>query len=67
MNQEGIFLWDLTFTLGDCFVKVIVTATHFFIDDLASHLWKIPYPILFFLLSYRDFGSVCSLIKQTLD
>jgi hypothetical protein len=40
-NQEGIFLWDLTCTLGDCCMKVIVIVSHFFIDDLISHLQKI--------------------------
>jgi hypothetical protein len=40
-NQEGIFLWDLTCTLGDCCMKVIIIVAHFFIDGLISHLQKI--------------------------
>jgi hypothetical protein len=62
VNWEGIFLWALTCTLGDCCMKVIIIVAHFFIDGLISHLWKI---LTSFLPVIRELFS-CSYLVGTL-
>lgn len=56
-NQE----WFLSpwgyLDLGNCWVKVIIRTSHFFIGGLASHLYKIPSPLVFFLWSFRLVSS----------
>jgi hypothetical protein len=53
-NQDGISLRDLTCTLGDCCVRIIVIVDYFFIDDLIYSLRKI---LTSFLLVIRDLFS----------
>jgi isoprenylcysteine carboxyl methyltransferase (ICMT) family protein YpbQ len=61
-NQAGSFLWVLTCTLGDFCVKVIVTISHFFIDDLISRLRKI---LTYFLHVIRELFA-CTYLVGTL-
>jgi hypothetical protein len=40
-NWKGIFLWDITCTLGNFFMSITINVSHIFVDDLISHLRKI--------------------------
>ena len=59
MIEKGIFLWNLTCTLGDFCVTIIINVICFFIDGLISHLQKI---VTSFILITRDLLSFSYLI-----